>query len=172
MNNTLFVIGVVSNPAEYASRIKLYKEFRTRMEETRNVVLITVELAYNNKKFAVTDKNNEHDLQLRTGEEGFLWVKESLINLSRLVESLVVKIFRNGLGVIATGVGWTIVTGWTTDGDFFNRLDQFQENGFHQEAITTWGTIKITTKIIIMNLSLFDMATNLKFEIRNLNSIF
>jgi hypothetical protein len=81
VNNTLFVIGVVSNPAEYASRIKLYKEFRTRMEETRNVVLITVELAYNNKKFAVTNKNNEHDLQLRTGEEGFLWVKESLINL-------------------------------------------------------------------------------------------
>ena len=81
MNSVLYVIGVVSNPAEYNSRIRLYKEFKARMEQTRNVVLITVELAYNKKAFAVTNKNNEHDIQLRTGDEGMLWVKESLINI-------------------------------------------------------------------------------------------
>lgn len=84
----LNVVVVISNPCLYAKRYILLKEFVSRMEhdESENVELFVVELVYGNQKFIVTDKSNDHHLQLRT--ETPLWHKENMINLA--VEKLLV----------------------------------------------------------------------------------
>ena len=81
MEDFLFVIGVISNPVGWKSRVNLYKEFQERMRLTKNVILITVELAMNDDPFVVTDSNDIDHIQLRAGPEAELWVKESLINI-------------------------------------------------------------------------------------------
>jgi len=78
-NTYLHVMMVISNPCNYKRRIKLAKEFIQRMDCTPCVKLYTVELAYKDQSFLVTDSSNPRHLQLRT--EHPLWHKESLINI-------------------------------------------------------------------------------------------
>lgn len=76
----LNVIIVISNPCLYAKRYILLKEFVKRIEEEEdNVNLFIVELAYEDQKFIISNKNNKHHLQLKT--EVPLWHKENMINL-------------------------------------------------------------------------------------------
>ena len=49
------------------------------MLATRNVVLYTVEVAFGDRAFEVTESANPHHLQLRTNQE--IWHKENAINL-------------------------------------------------------------------------------------------
>jgi hypothetical protein len=79
-DNTLYVIGVISNPVRYHSRYRLFREWKKRMEETPCVKVVTCELAFGHRKHEVTDPMNPFDLQLRTNQE--LWHKENLINLA------------------------------------------------------------------------------------------
>ena len=78
----LNVIIVISNPALFARRYILYKEFVKRMleEETDRVNLFQVELVYGSQKFRVTEALNKTHLQLRTTNP--LWHKENLVNLA------------------------------------------------------------------------------------------
>ena len=71
----LYVIAVVSNPARFSRRYKLFKEFCHRMQKEDNVILFTVELQQGCRPFE-TDAN----LKLRTNDE--LWFKENLINIA------------------------------------------------------------------------------------------
>jgi hypothetical protein len=73
-----YVIAVVSNPVMYKSRYELFKKFKAHMDESK-VKMITVELAFGDRPFEVTESNNPYHLQLRTIEE--LWHKENMINL-------------------------------------------------------------------------------------------
>src|ERR1700677_494960 len=75
----LHIIAVISNPANFKSRYRLYREFEARMlKEGAN--LYTVELAIGDQEFAVTDSSNGKHIQLRTNDE--LWHKENLINIA------------------------------------------------------------------------------------------
>lgn len=78
-DNTLYVIGVISNPARYHSRYRLAREFMKRMEATKNVHLCMVETAFGDRHHEVTEKGNSRHLQLRTNSE--IWIKENMINL-------------------------------------------------------------------------------------------
>lgn len=71
----LYVISVVSNPARFNTRYKLFNEFCQRMKSEKNVVLITIELQQNSRPF-VTDAT----IKLITEHE--LWYKENLINIA------------------------------------------------------------------------------------------
>jgi hypothetical protein len=75
---TLHVCTVVSNPVRYASRYKLFEAFKSQTEG-QHVKLWTVEMAYGNRPFVVTEQDNDYHLQLRTPYE--IWHKENALNL-------------------------------------------------------------------------------------------
>lgn len=75
----LHVVAVVSNPARFHSRYRLFREFEKRMLATPGVHLVTVELAYGDRSFEVTSNLNPDHVQLRANDE--LWAKENLINI-------------------------------------------------------------------------------------------
>ena len=77
-SDKLYVIAVISNPIGYESRYRLYRDFELHMIQS-GVELITVELAFQDKPFAVTNGNNPNHVQLRTNH--ILWHKENLINI-------------------------------------------------------------------------------------------
>jgi len=86
INNTLYVIAVISNPRNYKSRYNLYRNFKKYIEYS-GAKLLTVELAFGDHDFEITDKNDPFNIQVRSSSE--LWVKENLIqiglnNLNRL----------------------------------------------------------------------------------------
>ena len=81
--NNFYVIAVVSNPVRFQSRYRLYKEFETRMK-IAGANLLTVEMAFGDRPFEITESWNTKHVQVRSFHE--LWHKENLINigLSRL----------------------------------------------------------------------------------------
>ncbi len=74
----LFVITPVFNPRRYMSRYRLYRNFAKHMADS-GVQLLTVEIAFGDRAFEVTDATNPWNLQLRTQTE--MWHKERSINL-------------------------------------------------------------------------------------------
>lgn len=72
------VITMVSNPIRFSSRYRLYNEFREKIERA-GLTLWTVEVAYGDRPFVLTQADDIHDLQLRTKDE--LWLKERALNL-------------------------------------------------------------------------------------------
>jgi len=87
IKDPLHVIAVISNPVRYQSRYRLYTDFKKHILESNKVILHTVEVAFGDRPFAITDENNRNDIQLRTEHE--LWHKENMINIgiSRLPEN-------------------------------------------------------------------------------------
>lgn len=82
-DNTLHVVGVVSNPVPYHSRYRIFREWQEHMLGTKNVKLHVVELAFGDRKFEVTGEGEDkrvNYLQLHN-VDGVLWHKENLINL-------------------------------------------------------------------------------------------
>lgn len=73
-----YVITVISNPIRYKSRYNLYQKFRQHVLDLGGK-LITVELAFGNRGFQITDRDNPFHVQLRTDQE--LWHKENAINV-------------------------------------------------------------------------------------------
>jgi hypothetical protein len=79
IDDVLHVVAVVSNPALFATRYILAKQFLYRLTQEANVAVYVVELAYGNKPFYITDAKNPSHLQLRTDIP--LWHKENMINV-------------------------------------------------------------------------------------------
>jgi hypothetical protein len=79
MSEKLYVITVVSNPQQYKSRYRLYREFSQYMQSFQNVEFYTVELAFAQRKHEVTDASNPYHIQVRGNQE--FWHKENLINI-------------------------------------------------------------------------------------------
>jgi hypothetical protein len=73
-----YVVTVISNPIRYRRRYELYWRFK-EMCEAAGVKLITVEQAFGNRQFMVTEPNNPYNVQVSTFEE--LWYKENMLNL-------------------------------------------------------------------------------------------
>ena len=80
IDDVLHVIAVVSNPALFATRYILAKQFLRRMEEESHVRVYVVELAYGSQPFYIADSKNPQHLQLRTQIP--LWHKENMVNSS------------------------------------------------------------------------------------------
>lgn len=78
-DSTLYVIGVISNPARYQSRYRLAREWITAMESSQNVKVVLVESAFGDRHHEVTSPMNPNHLQVRTRSE--IWTKENQINL-------------------------------------------------------------------------------------------
>jgi hypothetical protein len=75
---TLHVITPVFNPVRYHSRYTLYREYEARMAQVPGINLITVELAFGDRAFEVTQAGNPNHVQLRTDCE--IWYKEGMVN--------------------------------------------------------------------------------------------
>jgi len=73
-----FVVTVISNPMRFMRRYELYWRFK-EMCDAAGVNLITVEQAFGERPFMVTDCDNDFHVQVRSFEE--LWLKENMINL-------------------------------------------------------------------------------------------
>lgn len=89
-DNTLHVIGVISNSPRYHSRYRLFRKWIQEMEATPHVKLYLVELAFGDRNHEVTSSVCPNHLQLRTPHE--IWHKENMINLG--VEWLLPKHWR------------------------------------------------------------------------------
>lgn len=74
----LYVITAISNPWRYRTRYELYEKF-AKMVDDAGAILYTVEIAFGNRPFAITDSCNPKHIQLRTDCE--IWHKENMINL-------------------------------------------------------------------------------------------
>lgn len=74
----LDVVAVISNPIRYNARPDLYRAFARYVADS-GARLTTVELAYGERPFEVTESDNPRHVQLRTGSE--LWHKENLVNV-------------------------------------------------------------------------------------------
>lgn len=73
-----FVVTCVSNTARYRRRYELYQRF-SRMMKASGIDFITVEIAFGDRPFEVTNSVQTNHLQLRTIEE--FWHKENGLNL-------------------------------------------------------------------------------------------
>ena len=74
-DDVLYVIAIISNPARFEKRYKLFKEFCKRMKTEKYVKLVTVELQQGCRPFATKSM-----IKLRTDHE--IWYKENLINIA------------------------------------------------------------------------------------------
>jgi len=82
MGEKLYVVTCISNPESYKSRYKLYYDFKKYMNSFPDVVLCTVEMAFGDQSFVVTEETespNNINVQIR-GNQSF-WNKENLINI-------------------------------------------------------------------------------------------
>lgn len=73
-----YVITPISNAVRFKRRYELYWQFK-EMCDSAGVKLITVEQAFGNRDFMVTEPNNPYHVQVRTIEE--LWHKENMQNI-------------------------------------------------------------------------------------------
>lgn len=78
-DNTLHVVGVITNTVRWHSRYRLYREWLGAMENTPHVKVYTVEAALGDRQFEVTESNNPMHLQLRI--QNGVWIKENMVNL-------------------------------------------------------------------------------------------
>lgn len=78
-DDTLHVIGVISNTVRWHSRYRLYRDWAEHVAAHDHVKLYTVEAAFGDRHHEVTDAGNSGHLQVRTNGEA--WIKENLINL-------------------------------------------------------------------------------------------
>jgi hypothetical protein len=74
----LYVVTPIINPSRYRSRYALYRDFEALITDA-GAVLYTVEAAYGDREFEVTDGRHPNHIQVRTNDEA--WHKENLINI-------------------------------------------------------------------------------------------
>ena len=74
----LYVVTVIFNPRRFRSRYRLYRTFAKEMADA-GVQLLTVEIAFGDRPFEVTNAFDPWHLQLRTSVE--MWHKERGLNL-------------------------------------------------------------------------------------------
>jgi hypothetical protein len=74
----LYIVTTVFNPRRFQSRIRLFNHFR-RWISSYPVEMVTVEVAYGDRPFEVTDAGDPFAVQLRTDAD--LWHKERALNI-------------------------------------------------------------------------------------------
>lgn len=89
-NNTLYVVGVCSNPVRFHSRYRLARQWIKHMAQTANVHLTIVEGSYGARHHELTEECREvgaDHIALKLHQE--IWVKEPMINVG--VRNIFVK---------------------------------------------------------------------------------
>lgn len=86
LEDPLYVITPIFNPVRYRSRWRLYQDFETMCQHS-GAVLYTAEVAFGDRRHAITIEGHPQHIQLRTSHE--LWLKENVINaaIARLPQS-------------------------------------------------------------------------------------
>ncbi len=79
-NRKLYVVTMVSNPIRFASRYKLFAEFKERVEKETGAEFFFTEVAFGDRPFSFAERNNYNHIQVRTFFE--LWHKENCLNLA------------------------------------------------------------------------------------------
>lgn len=89
----LWVVTAISNPVRFKTRYALYKKFRHHVTRELGLPLITVEAAYGDRDFQVTDDgledavltstldNGVRTVDVRVRNESQVWLKENLWNI-------------------------------------------------------------------------------------------
>jgi len=75
----LYVCTAIFNPIRFRSRWKLFQDFEARVAQA-GAILYTIEAAFGNRAFAVTDPNNPRHIRVRCPSE--IWLKENLLNVA------------------------------------------------------------------------------------------
>lgn len=81
----LYVVTCLYNPVRYRNRYANYWTFENMVEKS-GAILYTVEIAFGDRHFEITDSNNPRHLQLRASDIQELWMKENSLNV--LIERL------------------------------------------------------------------------------------
>lgn len=76
----LYVVTTVFNPLRFRNRYWNYHAFENMVEKS-GAILYTVEVAFGERHFEVTDPNNPRHLQLIAKDNQELWLKENSLNL-------------------------------------------------------------------------------------------
>lgn len=91
--STLWVVTAVSNPARFKARYALYKKFREHVTRTLGLHLVTVEAAFGDRDFqltedgladsviAATTDNGARTIDVRVRTDSQVWLKENLWNI-------------------------------------------------------------------------------------------
>lgn len=79
-DQTLHLAVAYNNPCRWRTRRTLFNDFRRHISALPNIKLYVVELAYGDRPFEVTSRDNPRDIQLNSREE--LWHKENLLNVA------------------------------------------------------------------------------------------
>jgi hypothetical protein len=85
LHDRLYVITTIFNPLRLRNRYWNYFAFRNMCEKA-GVVLFTAEIAFGEREFEITQKDNPRHLQLRARDNQEIWLKENSLNL--LIERL------------------------------------------------------------------------------------
>ncbi len=80
LHDRLYVVTVVFNPLRFRNRYWNYNLYENMVERS-GAILYTVELAFGEREFEITDVNNPHHLQMRARDNQELWLKENALNL-------------------------------------------------------------------------------------------
>lgn len=83
LDHPLYVVTPIFNSQRYRTRWKLYEDFAKMCDEA-GAILYTVEVAFGDRHFSITQPDHPRHLQLRTNAE--IWHKEDAIN--RVIERL------------------------------------------------------------------------------------
>lgn len=78
LEKRLHVVTMISNPVRYRRRYELYHDF-AKYVAASGATLTTVEVAFGDRPFVVTDATNPDHIQLRGSYE--LWMKENALNI-------------------------------------------------------------------------------------------
>ena len=76
----LYVVTTVFNPLRFRNRYWNYWTFENMVDKA-GAILYTVEIAFGDRHFEITDPDNPHHLQLRARENQEIWLKENSLNL-------------------------------------------------------------------------------------------
>jgi hypothetical protein len=106
----VYVVVPFFNPLQFESRKRLYFKFKREMEAA-GVRLLTVECAFGDHAYQVTDACDDWSLQLRT--QHMLWHKERLINLG------FIRLFQ--MAPDAWNIGWFDADVTFVDADWAGR---------------------------------------------------
>jgi hypothetical protein len=79
MSRDLHVVTAIFNPFRYKAHYENYRRFARHMAES-GVQLLTVEMAFGDRPFVVTEAGDPNHLQVRGNSE--IWLKENLLNLA------------------------------------------------------------------------------------------
>jgi hypothetical protein len=76
----LFVVTTLFNPLRFRNRYYNYHAFESMCEKA-GAILYTVEIAFGDRHFEITDPSNPRHLQLRARDNQEIWLKENSLNL-------------------------------------------------------------------------------------------